>query len=398
MAMKFPRFDRKFLLLLLALLFLSFLISTIYTISFDMRSGMSLQERADAIAGLIVTSSADDLASYDVNALKKNIESYFSNRDIASVRIVDSSDNELLFFSRPLKGTREHTVTRNIIKEGQRLGVLTMVLTDNSVWENTEKTTELILTSNLGNIWDYNIEALSNSVDSFFRDGNIERITITETSGQVLLNRVKRTMGSDRLTVRKPVQINGRTIGTLEIVFTNHAQEEQKLRKRVQAAATAVLTVIIAILMTLTYIHASRERIMDRVPPGEPEPAPAAIHWSVSATTEDKLKKAIEFIGGNFTRNISREGLASMLGINPDNLGRYFKLYTGEKINDYINRLRVETAAEILDETDKTIVEIAFSVGFENISTFNRAFLKVMNETPTEYRKARKKHSSLSNS
>ncbi len=103
--------------------------------------------------------------------------------------------------------------------------------------------------------------------------------------------------------------------------------------------------------------------------------------------TESKIQKAIKYIEENYGSDISREGLASSLGINPDHLGKAFKTYTGVRISDYINRLRIEEAARMLLESDEKIIEIAYAVGFESLSTFNRAFIKEKSIPPQVYRK-----------
>jgi len=108
---------------------------------------------------------------------------------------------------------------------------------------------------------------------------------------------------------------------------------------------------------------------------------------SISSTTEDKIRKALAYIEENYTSDISREGLAASLNMHPDSLGRFFRMYTDKKISEYINELRVRDAAKRLRETDENIIDIAFSVGFESLTTFNRAFLKEMKITPTSYRK-----------
>lgn len=104
-------------------------------------------------------------------------------------------------------------------------------------------------------------------------------------------------------------------------------------------------------------------------------------------TTRAKIEKAREYIGQHYHSSISREGLAAMLDMDCDNLGRFFKLFTGMKINECINRLRVEEAAKRLHETDENVLTIALGVGFENISTFNRSFIKIFHKTPTEFRR-----------
>ena len=113
----------------------------------------------------------------------------------------------------------------------------------------------------------------------------------------------------------------------------------------------------------------------------------------ISSLTEEKINRAIEYLHINYTSNISREGLASILDIHPDSLGRYFKMITGKRINEYVNELRINKASESLKDEDVSIIEIAFSVGFESLTTFNRAFLKIMEMNPTEFRERFKKES-----
>lgn len=112
-----------------------------------------------------------------------------------------------------------------------------------------------------------------------------------------------------------------------------------------------------------------------------------ATYCTITLSTEKKLRKAVKYIENNYSAAISRSKLAKRLDINADNLGRFFKLYTGCKINEFTNRLRMEEAARRLKETDEKIVDIAFSVGFESLTTFNRVFSSILKTTPTKYRK-----------
>ena len=99
-----------------------------------------------------------------------------------------------------------------------------------------------------------------------------------------------------------------------------------------------------------------------------------------------KINKAIAYLQENYRSDISREGLAASLDLNPDYLGKVFKTFTNKKISEYINELRIKDAAKQLKETKKNVIDIAFSVGFETLRTFNRSFLKITGLTPKQYR------------
>ena len=108
---------------------------------------------------------------------------------------------------------------------------------------------------------------------------------------------------------------------------------------------------------------------------------------AISTIAEEKIKNVIKYINENYLNDITREDLASSVGVHPDSLGKQFKKYTGYKLGDYIYELRVNEAARRLREEDTNIIDIAFDVGFESVRTFNRIFPKFMNETPNNYRK-----------
>jgi AraC-like DNA-binding protein len=106
----------------------------------------------------------------------------------------------------------------------------------------------------------------------------------------------------------------------------------------------------------------------------------------ITDNTEGKLKSVIDFINMNYMQDISREGLAGAIDISTDYMSRLFKTYTGKKINEYINELRIQEAMKKLQNKEIKIIDIALSVGFESLSTFNRAFKNVTGTTPSEYR------------
>ena len=102
---------------------------------------------------------------------------------------------------------------------------------------------------------------------------------------------------------------------------------------------------------------------------------------------EDKIRIVTDFIGENYTADLSREGLASAVNMSADYLSRMFNRVTGMRLDEYINDLRAADAAKRLAETDDTVIAIAMETGFESLRHFNRVFNKTYRMNPTDYRR-----------
>jgi len=107
---------------------------------------------------------------------------------------------------------------------------------------------------------------------------------------------------------------------------------------------------------------------------------------SMSPARVEKMEHIIRFLQENYREDISREGLAAHLDLSPDHMSRLFKKYTGKKFGRVINEMRISDALERLESTDEPVIDIAFSVGFESLRTFNRVFRDITGTTPTVYR------------
>lgn len=97
----------------------------------------------------------------------------------------------------------------------------------------------------------------------------------------------------------------------------------------------------------------------------------------------------MNYCSNNYEKNLSLSVLEKELHLN-----RYYishimseKLHIG--FNDYINSLRISNACKYLLKGDKTVTEISTIVGFNTLRTFNRAFIKQMGCTPSEYRRTK---------
>lgn len=96
-------------------------------------------------------------------------------------------------------------------------------------------------------------------------------------------------------------------------------------------------------------------------------------------TVEDdsrRILKVKNFISKNYMDELRLPELASLAGMSSSAFSRFFKLHTGRNISEYIIDLRLGYAARMLVDTAKSISEIGFDCGFNNLSNFNRIFKK----------------------
>ncbi len=98
------------------------------------------------------------------------------------------------------------------------------------------------------------------------------------------------------------------------------------------------------------------------------------------------VKKAKAFLEENFAEEISLEQVARSVSTSTFYFCKAFKKATGLTFTEFLTRLRIEKAKEMLLAPHTRISEAAFAVGFQSLSQFNRAFKKIVGRSPTEYR------------
>ena len=96
-------------------------------------------------------------------------------------------------------------------------------------------------------------------------------------------------------------------------------------------------------------------------------------------SAEKNVEKVKTYIETHFKEELTR---------NPDYLSKLFKKNTGSSLMDYVTKVRIERAKELLERTVLTISEIAIETGYSNTAYFTKMFKKYTNGvTPREYRK-----------
>ncbi len=118
----------------------------------------------------------------------------------------------------------------------------------------------------------------------------------------------------------------------------------------------------------------------------------ARIKLSPQQTTDNKsndnsCREVLAYIADNLYETFSLPAAAGMAKISQRQFTNICRKLTGKSFNQYINHLRISHASELLTNTDMPVTAIAFEVGYEDLSTFYRAFKRTHNISPTQYRK-----------
>lgn len=96
--------------------------------------------------------------------------------------------------------------------------------------------------------------------------------------------------------------------------------------------------------------------------------------------------KAKRFVNAHLEEKLSLDSVAAHVGVSPFYFCKLFKQATDMTLTEYVNRRRVEWAKRKLINPNARVTEVAFDVGFQSVSQFNRSFLKYVGVSPTRYR------------
>ena len=102
-----------------------------------------------------------------------------------------------------------------------------------------------------------------------------------------------------------------------------------------------------------------------------------------------RMEAVCHYVNATFADSISQTRAAGLAGLSPSAFSRFFHRRAGKTFESYVNEVRVGHACRLLDERDASVTEVAFQVGFNNLSNFNRRFRQVTGLTPRDYRTLR---------
>lgn len=107
----------------------------------------------------------------------------------------------------------------------------------------------------------------------------------------------------------------------------------------------------------------------------------------VSDPGNEAVRHCMLFIHDSYNRKVTLEAIAKRCHLNPSYLCTVFKQYTGETVFEYLNRIRVERAADLLRREDLPVGKVAELAGFHSECHFYKKFKQLLGTTPIAYRK-----------
>lgn len=105
-----------------------------------------------------------------------------------------------------------------------------------------------------------------------------------------------------------------------------------------------------------------------------------------SAGDSDGVRELLLYINSHYREPLSRSDIARAVGYNESYISHIFADTLHTTLTAYITALRIDEAEDLLKGTDRTVSDIAVSLGFGSIRTFNRTFFAATGMTPRAYR------------
>jgi AraC-like DNA-binding protein len=99
----------------------------------------------------------------------------------------------------------------------------------------------------------------------------------------------------------------------------------------------------------------------------------------------ERMNKIVKYTLEEYHKPITIEAIAQIAHLTPEAFCRYFKLRTRKTYVHFLSEVRINQACKLLQNRDLLMSDIAYQVGFNNLSNFNRVFKMILKKTPSQY-------------
>lgn len=105
------------------------------------------------------------------------------------------------------------------------------------------------------------------------------------------------------------------------------------------------------------------------------------------AYSDSIINEVISFVNKHYHKPLTLQTFCDQTHYNLSYISRRFKQETGMTFREYVQKIRIEKACELLAGSDMTVSEIARAVGYDDIQFFHSVFKRLLHMTPKEYQK-----------
>jgi AraC-like DNA-binding protein len=161
------------------------------------------------------------------------------------------------------------------------------------------------------------------------------------------------------------------------VEFFGISEQAQGYFKQIQSSQNvARLSVFLELLGVLS--HCSNYRLLSNA-------------WAPATDDDDKtmvqIDSIVSFISEHHAEPITMADVSKRFRMSESHFSRIFRRSTGNSFTDFLIRVRISRACQLLMQSDENIATICYDVGFNNVANFNRRFIDVKGTTPSAFRK-----------
>ena len=157
------------------------------------------------------------------------------------------------------------------------------------------------------------------------------------------------------------------TMKSNTIKINNDHKEYEKLENAVKNCAT---------------INCLFEELMDYI-----NSSLLLLEEDAASKNRTQINQAKEYIESNYMNSITLEDVGAYIGFNPSYFSSLFKKETGSSFVEYLSKIRIDKAKDLLRESDLRIQDICLMVGYNDVKYFSKLFIKYTGLKPKDYRK-----------
>ncbi len=152
-------------------------------------------------------------------------------------------------------------------------------------------------------------------------------------------------------------------------------QAARRLRQLLAASGVARVTGFLGLLQLLA---ADAQRSLLATPTFRPD---------TERYASSTINQVLRYLSEHLNERLREVDVAAYSGMQSSAFSRFFRRSTGVPFVQYLNRLRINRACELLVASEATVTEVCYGCGFNNLSNFNRQFLAAKAMSPSQFRR-----------